>query len=495
VTGPLAHLDALERALAASGFPPMTPWWRATITRFYSSGRRQCVLRVGRRGGKSSTLARVAVLEALYGDHVIPPGDVGIVGVVSVSRDEANQRLRTIKAILDALRVKYRPVEGGIELTGRPVVVKIFAASISGVVGGTWICAIADEVARWRDSETGANPATEVLASLRPTLAGQAHAKIFLSSSPLGLEDAHATAFDAGDTEFQCVASAATWEARPSLTEPETHALEPDLRVWRREYGAIPQAGALAAFDPVHIDRAIGGPVPADYLRCASAMLLDPTAGSSDTYAYGLARWRIAPTSARYRTRRTYVNAAAKWIDLIERDERGEPIPNPEWIDARASILEVQFVGGIDQAMRRGITSDQIVAMLAKTYRNFDAVAVHSDQFERFALASAIGRFGIPFFAHSWTASLKERAVERVRRWLADGMIVLPKHDALRSQLHAFQEVISPSGALTFRGRRGGKDDFAMLVMLGALVDCEGQLSGSPIASRVRYALEGLPHY
>jgi len=223
----VANLDPMERALINRGFPGMTDWWRTTITEFYRSGRRQLVLRVGRRGGKSTTLCRVAVLEALYGGHSIPPGDVGVVAIVSVSRDQSAERLRTVRAILDALRIGYRPIDGGIELTGAPIVFKTFAASIAGVSGFTCICAICDEVSKWRDNDSGTNPASEVLSSLRPTLAGQPHARIFLSSSPMGTGDAHAKAFDLGDTEFQRTAHAPTWIARPSLSEIETRALEP----------------------------------------------------------------------------------------------------------------------------------------------------------------------------------------------------------------------------------------------------------------------------
>ena len=183
----LIRLDALDAALAARGFPRMSPWWRATLERFYATDRRQLVVRVGRRGGKSSTLSRIAVLEALYGDHRVPPGDVGVVAFVSVSRDEASQRLRTIRAILDALGVEYRPTDGGVELINRRISFKVFAASMSGVVGFTCIAAFADEVARWRDADTGANPAREVLSSLRPTMATQPNARIFLSSSPLAV--------------------------------------------------------------------------------------------------------------------------------------------------------------------------------------------------------------------------------------------------------------------------------------------------------------------
>jgi hypothetical protein len=479
-----ARLLALDDALVAAGFPVMSPWWRSTLASFYESGKRQLVLRVGRRGGKSSTLCRVAVVEALYGEHVITPGDVGIIGIVSVSRDEASQRLRTIKAILGALGVAYRPIEGGIELEHKPVAFKVFAASVAGVVGGTWITAICDEVARWRDSDTGANPAKEVLASLRPTMATQPNARIFLSSSPLGPDDAHATAFDASETAFQSTAYAPTWEAHPAITEDATHALEPDIRVWRREYKAEPQSAACAAFDPDLVARAIG-PVEDIYLQCPPILLLDPTAGQSDVYTYAVARWRVAPELARWQTKRVWV-PGADWAIVPLNDADGNRIPNPEWSDQLASKLEFVLVAGIENAARRGLTSDHIVKHIVGVAHEYGACAVHSDQFERFALASAIGKYGLPFIAHSWTAPLKERAVERVRQWLRDGALSLPVFDKLKKELLAFEERIAPSGALTFRGRQGGHDDHAMLVMLAALVDIEGQIPGSPLAPRPR---------
>jgi hypothetical protein len=241
------RLYALDEALALQGFPRTSPWWSETLARFYESGRRQVVLRVGRRGGKSSSLCRVGVCEALYGEHHIPPGDLGVVAIISTHRDEAAQRLRTVKAILDAIGVKYRPIDGGIELADRPVAFKVYTASVSGVSGFTAIAVICDEVAKWRDADTGANPAREVLSSLRPTMATQPNARIFLSSSPLGRLDAHAAAFEAGDDDFQRVAFAPTWVANPSLTEADTRALERDEDRWKREYGAIPIEGDEAS--------------------------------------------------------------------------------------------------------------------------------------------------------------------------------------------------------------------------------------------------------
>lgn len=453
----LQHIDSLESALGAKAFPSMSPWWRTTLERFYTTDKRQLVLRVGRRGGKSSTLCRIAVLEALFGEHDVPPGDIGVVAIVSVSRDEASQRLRTIKAILDALRVPYKPIEGGIELEGQSRAFKTFAASVAGVSGFTAIAVIADECAKWRDADTGANPATEVLASLRPTMATQPHARIFLSSSPLGLADAHAVAFDMGDTEFQSVAYAPTWEANPSVTEEQTHGLEPDDRKWRREYKAEPQAGSLAAFDPQLIDAAFGRIAPTNYGYAQQVMLLDPTSGGSDEYAWCAVRWRF----------------------------------DPKGIDHR---LEVTGVAGYSDLVRRCVQSDAVVAKVAQWGREHGCSTVHADQFERFALASAFSTRGFRYVAHSWTAPRKERAVERLRQWLRDGTLVLPEHKKLRDQLLAFEEQIAPSGALTFRGRQGGHDDYAMLLMLAALVDIEpevgGGLPGSPLfdAHRRAYA-------
>src|SRR4051812_16685676 len=94
----LRFFDVQDEGLVAASFPPVSPWWRQQIERFFRSGRRQLVLRVGRRGGKSSTLCRVAVAWALFGAFSVPPGDIGIVAFVSVSRDESAQRLRTIEA-------------------------------------------------------------------------------------------------------------------------------------------------------------------------------------------------------------------------------------------------------------------------------------------------------------------------------------------------------------------------------------------------------------
>jgi hypothetical protein len=252
-----ARLLELDEALTAKGFPGMSDWWKDVLARFYSSKRRWLVLRVGRRGGKSSTLCRMAVVEVLYGDYPIPPGDVGYWAFISTSREEASARLVTIKAILDAIRVKYRPVENGVIVEGRNVGFKTYVATIAGVSGFTAIGFTADELAKWKDKDTGANPANEVLKSLKPAMATVPNSRGILSSSPFSTLDAHAEAFDAGDSENQMCAHAPTWVANPTITEAMTRELEEDESTRLREYGAVPvSSGTQYFYDHAAIDRA-----------------------------------------------------------------------------------------------------------------------------------------------------------------------------------------------------------------------------------------------
>ena len=242
-TSPVDYLEELDRRLALQGWPETSEWWRDVLHKFYRTTALQLVLRVGRRGGKSSTLCRVAVLEALMGDHHVAPGDTAVVPIVSVNKPEARERLATIEKILLVLGVRHKPVADRIDLVEKDVAFRVFSGTVGGVSGFSGICVICDEVSKWLDVDTGVNPATEVLASIRPTMAGLPNARLFLSSSPMTNGDAHAKAFDEGDSEFQQVAFAETWVARPTLTREMTLRLEKNAKKWEREYAAIPQEG------------------------------------------------------------------------------------------------------------------------------------------------------------------------------------------------------------------------------------------------------------
>ena len=70
----------------------------------------------------------------------------------------------------------------------------------------------------------------------------------------------------------------------------------------------------------------------------------------------------------------------------------------------------------------------------------------------------------------------KPPAVERVRRWLADGALSLPAHDQLRNELLGFEERVTASGAFTFGARGSGHDDYVSLLITAAMADAKGMI-------------------
>ena len=215
----LGCLQEIDRRLTGIGQHGISPWWWGVLEDFYASGRWLFVGRVGRRGGKSDTVAKVAIAEVLCGRHKVPLGDVGVVSIVSVDRKEAGKRVRTISAYLSALGIEHKALTDEITLVERPYKIEVKTATVGGVSGFTSILCIGDEVGKWKDSDTGSNPADDVLASWKPTLLTMPDARMFLLSSPWAVDDAHARAFDKGTNDDQQAEWAPTWVAHPSLTE------------------------------------------------------------------------------------------------------------------------------------------------------------------------------------------------------------------------------------------------------------------------------------
>jgi hypothetical protein len=414
---PLDKLDKVEGKLAAAGFPALSAFWRETFEAWYAGFRRQLVVRVGRRGGKSSSLCRLLVLEALYGGHVIPPGDVGIAAVVSVDRKEAARRIMTVAAILDAIGARYEKRDGALHLVDRPIVVQPFTASIAGVSGGTCIFALCDEVAKWRDADTGANPATEVLRSLRPTMATQPRARIVLSSSPLGSLDAHAKAFDEGDTGFQKTASAPTWEANPTITEADTRELEPDEATRQREYGAVPAEGSVES---------IYAPVVLDGASRKGALALAARPGWSYVAAIDPATrgnaWTLVVATVDERGRRIVV-LVHEW-----RGSKSKPV---------RSDLAFREMAGYDDPTGRhvpGLLEPYGVKRIWTDAWAFDPLNDHAR------------KAGLILMMHSLTAEAKLLLHEGIARDMAVGLVELPPHADLRADLLSVHRVVTPNG-------------------------------------------------
>lgn len=246
------HRDPKLRAegIREAKWPPLSPFWRKTIARAYFFKKPQAVFRVGRRGGKSSSLSRVVAGEILYGDHHVPGGDTGVFAIISQDRDNAKNRIKTIDEILEDLRVDHKTTANEIRVPSVNREVKIFTASVAGVSGFTAIGCLCDEVSKWKDADSEVNPGFEVLQSLRPTMATQPNAMMWLISSPWSTGDAHYEAFELGTNEGQTCFYAPTWTANPTLTEKGCRKNSLTEQEFEREYRAIPMATEENRFFP-----------------------------------------------------------------------------------------------------------------------------------------------------------------------------------------------------------------------------------------------------
>lgn len=434
------RFKALDSYLQTKGFPATSPEWHRQIERWYTSGVLQFVGRVGRGGGKSSTICRLAVCEALYGKHHINPGDTGIVTIVSASKDDANDRLETIRAILIALG--YSAVRRGtppgpkhflesaeeISIPHLRVAFRVYAASFRALSGFTSIFIFLDEVAKWRDEKTGVSPATEVFASVSATRRSKPK-KIALISSPLGLKDLHADLFAQGDTDAQIVWHAPTWVANPTVTEADCRTQEPNEVRFQREYGAIPTAeDELSVFEGAQVTRATRTTLmlPADERHRYVATIDPATRGNAWTF--------VISCLSDQRVRRVVFNR--EW-----RGTKGKPL-----------------------------VPGEVFKEIKPTLTAYGLRILFSDQFSADSLVEIARQQGIALIIEPWTSQLKEEAYENLRTLFQESKIELPPDPQVTSDLLGVRQKIGRNGLTYDLATSGGRhSDYAPAVALAVL--------------------------
>jgi hypothetical protein len=156
-------LDRRERRLfreIAERSPPLKPVKEAWLL-------------IGRRGGKDSIAAAIAVTMALT-DHRrhLRPGEVGVIACLAVTREQAQIVLRYIRASFlenEYLRpLVTRETEDGIELSNCVEII-VLTNRFRSLRGRTVLCCIMDEVCYWR-SEDSASPDQETYPAIKPAM-------------------------------------------------------------------------------------------------------------------------------------------------------------------------------------------------------------------------------------------------------------------------------------------------------------------------------------
>jgi hypothetical protein len=517
----LEKLWALEDQLIAAGFPAMPEKWRETIERFIRGGKRRLVVRKGRRVFASTCVApRLAVAEMLFGQHPHLPGTPPhVFAFLSVKRGEAANRLRGVKAILDVLGEPYTERDQTIELASRPAVFAVMTASFRTSVGETVAFCWCDEVARWNDADTSANPAEQVIASVSPALATLPDAKLYLVSTPLANEDYHAKAYELGDTEAQCVAFGASWDFNPTLTREVAAELEPDPKLRAREYGGIPAASVSGAFEPDHVLRCFRA-VPTGAQFHQAMGVLDSAAGKragADQFTWGVVAYAIPPAPEPYLRgmvpRMASVSNVAPdqlpesvrhyWrpgefrypdprdmIPGILTDEHGQPMPNPAAQRPRVPLLVMKAVDSMQGAFQRQLVDGTAWRRIREMFRMHGVSHCVGDNYAEVDAHKELG-WG-RYTGVSWDNPDKVDAVYRLRQLMADDALILPIHDKLKSELLAYTERIKPSGTVDYSARGSGKDDHVSLLINAVIGERLRKLPGSDrFAPAIRHEVSG----
>jgi hypothetical protein len=404
----------LDKKLVEAGYPATSAWWHETIREFYTSRRRQLVIRAGRRAGKSSTLCRIAVAEAMWGQHKVPPGDTGIVAIVSVNKDQAVERIETIESILRTCKIPYKRTGDTIEIVGRPVKFKVFAASTMAAAGFTAITVICDELSLWRNDKTGANPAETILSFIKPTMATQPNAKMFLSSSPFSTLDVHHREFEKGDTASSMVRYAPTWIANPTISEAYSHELEPDELEWLRQFKALPlAAGAASFFDERAIEAAID---------TSLILPLSPRAGATVT----------AGGDFGFRSDCSALAIAHRYGDIYYPGE----------------LLELKPT--IEEPLKPSV----VVKTFAVVLKQHGCEFLCADGHYRQSISEHLEAEDLHFTIAPEGAKGNQEVYMRFRRLLLDGQAKLPNHPRLIEQLKMVTSQPTAGGAISIKQPR-----------------------------------------
>jgi hypothetical protein len=239
-------------------------------------------------------------------------------------------------------------------------------------------------------------------------------------SSPWGEDDYHAQLFDQGETAHQQVSFAPSWVANPTLTEAATHELEPDERVWSREYAAVPGAtvsqaldgeDVKAAFEPLNNLPAVG------LCHCA----IDASSLRGDGFC-----WLIAGESP---------------IGLL--------------------IANVKGIEG-EQLRRHSMAS--IVEAIAADCGSYGAKHVFGDQREAASLESLFCQQSLGFTSFAWSEPSKDEAFQLLRRLLRERKLHIEDHATLKKEMLAIKAHLLPSGRTKYA--TNGLDFVSALVTL-----------------------------
>lgn len=390
---------------------------------------------IGRRGGKSETIARLATFEGIYGGHevALAHGQTGLIPVISPLREQSQEILGYVRglAVLPQVRrfVDGEPTRDGVAFKNG-IAIRIMTADAVNVSGPTVVTAIRDEWAKWPGAES-AMPDRAIEDALRPALApvkGAPRRRL------IGITSAYIRDGLAFETERDhygkpdapvLVVRGTTAEFNPNIDRAwlARERSRVGERVFAREYlaqwqDAVTQGwfGADVVDQCIDRDRVRSAPVQGIHYEAA----ID-AAFRGDLFALAIAH-REEPTDA---PARVIVDGVWVWSG-----SSGTPLPVEDTVGATVDIL-----------------------------RTYNVRSVFADQYSVDPLREAYSRKGIYLAEAPWTATTKPARFGVVRGAMSSGLVRLPNDPPLIREFHGIQGRLLRTGGEQIEARGGGRDD------------------------------------
>jgi hypothetical protein len=257
---------------------------------------KEVLILAGRRSGKSFMSALIACYLAIFEEWKnLAEGERGVVMIIANDRQQAQIVFRYVKGILRTLGKRFIAKERteSIELRNG-ILIEIRATSYRSVRGYTLLAVIAEEISFWRDAETSASPAKEILIALRPSLATVERSLLIMISTPY---DRSGVVFETYSRNFgKAEASTLVWKSptrvlNPTISEETVaQALAEDSVSARAEWLAEFRAD-VESFVSLEAVQALVSPraeIAWDY-RTSYVGFIDPSSGRRDSFCLAIA--------------------------------------------------------------------------------------------------------------------------------------------------------------------------------------------------------------
>jgi hypothetical protein len=258
---------------------------------------------IGRRGGKSRAIAALLVYLATMANYCaqLASGERGVVLCLARTLEQAQVVLEYVAGIIDnapiLAKMVIRRATDSLTLSNRgaTIVIAVRAASFRSVRGLTCVAAVADEIAFWQAEDGSANPDTEILRAVRPTLL-TTRGPLIAISSPYARKGELWTTFKRdygaqGDPRI-LVARATSRDMNPTLRQADIdREMDRDPASGLAEYGAEFRTDISAFVSQEIIDSCVAPGIfelwPAAGISYVG--FVDPSGGASDAMTLAIA--------------------------------------------------------------------------------------------------------------------------------------------------------------------------------------------------------------